>query len=106
MDALTATQQQALTQLQTLTNGESDVAMSVLQSVDWDVQACLSSPRALVCLPLRQKAAELIFDTPPMAGPSMSPRSPSPHRRMENLELDDSRQGDGQASRSRRRRVG
>ena len=38
MDGLTATQQHALTQLQTITNGEFDVAKSVLESVDWDVQ--------------------------------------------------------------------
>ena len=38
MDGLTATQQHALTQLQTITNGEADVAKSVLESVDWDVQ--------------------------------------------------------------------
>ena len=42
MDGLTATQQHALSQLQTITNGESDVAKSVLESVDWDVQVMSS----------------------------------------------------------------
>jgi hypothetical protein len=41
MDTLTPTQEIALAQLQTITNGESDVAMSVLESVDWDVQVLL-----------------------------------------------------------------
>jgi hypothetical protein len=57
-------------------------------------------------LTLPQKAAELIFDTAPVVGPSVTPRSPGPRRRMEALELDDSRQGEGQASRSRGQRVG
>ena len=42
MTGLTASQQQALTQLQTITNGEYDVAKSVLESVDWDVQVSLT----------------------------------------------------------------
>src|ERR1700730_17875695 len=54
---------------------------------------------------LAQKAAELILDTGPIAGPSMTARSPSPRRQMEVFELDDSRQGDVQPSRSHRRRV-
>ena len=38
-DALSETQRQALEQLQALTNGgDVEVARSVLQSVDWDVQ--------------------------------------------------------------------
>lgn len=41
-DALSATQQEALSQLQALTNGgDAEVAISVLESVDWDVQVSL-----------------------------------------------------------------
>jgi hypothetical protein len=50
MDALTPTQQHALTQLQTITNGEADVAKSVLESVDWDVQVLRPFPTS----PLRR----------------------------------------------------
>lgn len=38
MDTLTESQQHSLSQLQTLTDGDKDVSISVLQSVDWDVQ--------------------------------------------------------------------
>lgn len=39
MDTLSASQREALSQLQALTNGgDAEVAISVLQSVDWDVQ--------------------------------------------------------------------
>lgn len=105
MDALTPTQEIALAQLQTITNGESDVAKSVLESVGWDVQVLLFMLCGASCTdpsPL-QRAAELVFDTAPAGGPSTAPRSHSPRRRMESLELDDSRQGDVQASRRRRR---
>jgi hypothetical protein len=44
MDSLTTRQQHALTQLLTITNGEFDVAKSVLESVDWDVQVLFRQP--------------------------------------------------------------
>ncbi|KAJ7905092.1 hypothetical protein B0H13DRAFT_2663264 [Mycena leptocephala] len=57
---LSASQQAALAQLRDLTNGgEDDVAVSMLESVDWDVQ----------------RAAELIFGTAP---PPPSSTNPSP----------------------------
>lgn len=38
-DALSSSQKEALSQLQALTNGgDMDVAISVLESVEWDVQ--------------------------------------------------------------------
>ena len=41
-EALTSAQRDALAQLQALTNGgDTDVAIAVLSSVDWDVQVCL-----------------------------------------------------------------
>ena len=41
-DSLSQTQKDALAQLQALMDGgDEDVAMGVLQSVDWDVQVCL-----------------------------------------------------------------
>lgn len=36
--SLTASQRKALEQLQDITNGDPDVAVSVLETVDWDVQ--------------------------------------------------------------------
>ena len=40
-DALSPTQRTALGQLQALTNGgDPEVAVGVLESVDWDVQVC------------------------------------------------------------------
>jgi FAS-associated factor 2 len=43
MSLLDANQRHALAQLQDLTNGGDDeVAISVLDSVGWDVQVCLS----------------------------------------------------------------
>jgi hypothetical protein len=42
MENLTVDQRQALNQLRTLANGADDeVAMGVLESVDWDVQVTL-----------------------------------------------------------------
>ena len=39
MDALSATQKEALAQLQAIMDGgDADVAIGVLESVDWDVQ--------------------------------------------------------------------
>ena len=43
-DALSPTQQHALSQLQALTNGgDVDVAIGVLESVGWDVQVRVQS---------------------------------------------------------------
>ncbi|KAI0777964.1 hypothetical protein BC629DRAFT_1524371 [Irpex lacteus] len=61
-DALSPSQQEALSQLQALTNGgDADVAMSVLDSVGWDVQ----------------RAADVIFDNKPSAPLSISQPSTS-----------------------------
>lgn len=67
---LSASQQAALAQLRDLTNGgEDDVAVSMLESVDWDVQ----------------RAAELIFGSAPAPPPPPPPV-------MEQFEVDDSEQ--------------
>ncbi|EGN97130.1 hypothetical protein SERLA73DRAFT_110239 [Serpula lacrymans var. lacrymans S7.3] len=81
MDHLNPTQREALSQLQAITAGsDAEVTLSVLESVDWDVQ----------------KAAELIFDGPPPQS-SNAPVSPegTEHTRtiMEELAIDDSQQG-------------
>ncbi|KZP27714.1 hypothetical protein FIBSPDRAFT_917855 [Athelia psychrophila] len=77
MDSLSETQQHAVSTLQAISNCDTEAAIALLESSNWDVQA----------------AASLIFDAAPTAGPSISPRSPSPRRRIENLEIDDSHQG-------------
>ncbi|KAJ6591374.1 hypothetical protein B0H10DRAFT_2179292 [Mycena sp. CBHHK59/15] len=70
MTSLSTTQQAALAQLRDLTNGgEDDVAVSVLESVDWDVQ----------------RAADLIF------GSGVPP--PRPPSRIPQFDIDDSDQG-------------
>lgn len=41
-DALLPSQRDALAQLQVLTNGgDQEVAMNVLESVNWDIQVCV-----------------------------------------------------------------
>ncbi|OBZ77554.1 UBX domain-containing protein 3 [Grifola frondosa] len=73
-DALSQSQKDALSQLQTLTNGgDVEVAKSVLESVDWDVQ----------------RAAEVIFDN---VLPASSPAT-TMDSNVETFELDDSEQG-------------
>ncbi|KAJ7705248.1 hypothetical protein B0H17DRAFT_1156753 [Mycena rosella] len=74
MTTLSPTQQAALGQLRDLTNGgDDDVAVSMLESVDWDVQ----------------RAAELIFGSvaPPAASDSSSAAP-----RIASFEIDDSEQ--------------
>ncbi|KAI0666425.1 hypothetical protein C8Q78DRAFT_1083037 [Trametes maxima] len=72
-DHLTPTQTAALEQLQALTNGgDTDVAIGVLASVDWDVQ----------------RAAEMIFDGAVPARPAQTEAS-----HIEEFEVDDSEQG-------------
>ncbi|KAL4250158.1 UBX domain-containing protein [Abortiporus biennis] len=63
-DALSTSQREALNQLQALTNGgDPDVAMGVLESVDWDVQ----------------RAADVIFGSHPSAPLNISsPSQPEP----------------------------
>ncbi|TEB29594.1 hypothetical protein FA13DRAFT_1665254 [Coprinellus micaceus] len=77
MDAhLTDLQRSALESLLEVTGGECerDVAMSMLESVDWDVQ----------------KATEMIFDhPPPPRRPRSPPRTTHVHTSMEELEIDD-----------------
>ncbi|KAJ7621107.1 hypothetical protein FB45DRAFT_1062140 [Roridomyces roridus] len=68
MDHLTAAQQAALTQLLDLTHGADDVAVAVLESVDWDVQ----------------RAADLIF------GNAAAP--PPPPVSVESFGIDDTEQ--------------
>ncbi|KAH9916742.1 uncharacterized protein BXZ73DRAFT_53631 [Epithele typhae] len=71
VDSLSPTQRDALSQIQALTNGgDSEVAIGVLSSVNWDVQ----------------RAAEIIFD-----GAHPPPQPVSPPRR-EEFEIDDSEQ--------------
>ncbi|KAJ7176563.1 hypothetical protein C8R46DRAFT_1213153 [Mycena filopes] len=71
---LSASQQAALAQLRDLTNGgEDDVAVSMLESVDWDVQ----------------RAAELIFGSAPAPAPAPPPPPPV----MAEFDIDDSQQG-------------
>ncbi|KAJ7198781.1 hypothetical protein GGX14DRAFT_468850 [Mycena pura] len=70
MSTLSPTQQAAVAQLRDLTNGgDDDVAISVLESVDWDVQ----------------RAAELIFGTGSLPPPPPPPPIPE-------FEIDDSEQ--------------
>jgi len=48
MDGLSNDRRAALSKLRELTNGaDDDVAVSVLSSVNWDVQVCTSSARSL-----------------------------------------------------------
>ncbi|KAJ6567659.1 hypothetical protein DFH09DRAFT_1261410 [Mycena vulgaris] len=71
MSTLSASQQAAVSQLRDLTNGGDDeVAVSMLESVDWDVQ----------------RAAELIF------GAGAAPPPPPPPPPIESFEVDDSEQ--------------
>ncbi|KAF7977538.1 hypothetical protein HWV62_16732 [Athelia sp. TMB] len=77
MDTLSETQQHAVSTLQSITNCDTEAAIALLETSSWDVQT----------------AASIIFDTAPTAGPSIAPRSPSPRRRIEALEIDDSHQG-------------
>ncbi|KAJ6551534.1 hypothetical protein B0H19DRAFT_951330 [Mycena capillaripes] len=71
MSTLSASQQAALAQLRDLTNGgEDDVAVSMLESVDWDVQ----------------RAAELIFGSAP------APAPPPPPPPIAEFDIDDSEQ--------------
>ncbi|KZT70698.1 hypothetical protein DAEQUDRAFT_688992 [Daedalea quercina L-15889] len=75
VDALSPTQKEALAQLQAVMDGgDADVAISVLESVDWDIQ----------------RAANLIFEN---GIPPTKPRSPSPPTQIEEFEIDDSSQG-------------
>ncbi|KAJ7254687.1 hypothetical protein B0H12DRAFT_1183952 [Mycena haematopus] len=70
MSSLSASQQAALAQLRDLTNGgEDDVTVSILESVDWDVE----------------RAAELVF------GSALPPPRPPPPP-MEQFDIDDSEQ--------------
>ncbi|KAJ3522814.1 hypothetical protein NM688_g8821 [Phlebia brevispora] len=79
-DALSPTQRVALSQLQALTNGgDADVAISVLDSVGWDVQ----------------RAADVVFDSHPSAPLSISRSSSAAAPAMapdETFEVDDSEQ--------------
>ncbi|CCM01252.1 uncharacterized protein FIBRA_03301 [Fibroporia radiculosa] len=74
VDALSPSQKDALGQLQALMNGgDADVAIGVLDSVNWDVQ----------------RAAEMIFDNgvpPPLSRPGS-------RTNIEHFEVDDSEQG-------------
>ncbi|KAF9004662.1 hypothetical protein BDQ17DRAFT_1241175 [Cyathus striatus] len=75
MDDLTSQQQAALTQLRELTNGgDDDVAVSVLRSVDWDVQ----------------RAADFIFGNVSSSAPAPS----SSRSQIEPFQVDDSHQGE------------
>ncbi|KAI0084959.1 hypothetical protein BDY19DRAFT_968236 [Irpex rosettiformis] len=82
-NALSPFQQEALSQLQALTNGgDAEVAMSVLDSVGWDVQ----------------RAADIVFDGKPSAPLSFSqtntPASSTAEgsRHVEDFDVDDSEQ--------------
>ncbi|KAJ7740899.1 hypothetical protein DFH07DRAFT_905360 [Mycena maculata] len=78
-DTLTPSQATALAQLRDLTNGGDDeVAVSVLQSVDWDVE----------------RAAEVVFGGSTSAYPSTYTAPPSTG--IEAFEIDDSEQGQSQ----------
>ncbi|KAF9073974.1 hypothetical protein BDP27DRAFT_1444571 [Rhodocollybia butyracea] len=86
LSSLTTSQTHALTQLRDLTNGGDDeVAISVLSSVDWDVE----------------RAAEMIFDggqtqtqTAPVPGPVPVTTQGEPYgQRYEDFDVDDSEQG-------------
>ncbi|TBU28177.1 hypothetical protein BD311DRAFT_664028 [Dichomitus squalens] len=74
IDSLSPAQKDALAQLQALTNGgDAEVAISVLASVDWDVQ----------------RAAEVVFDGVP---PPPSPPAHESTNHVEQFEIDDSEQ--------------
>ncbi|KAJ6466984.1 hypothetical protein C8R45DRAFT_1079465 [Mycena sanguinolenta] len=74
MSTLSETQQAAVAQLRDLTNGgEDDVAISILESVDWDVQ----------------RAAELVFGA---AAPPPRPPQPPPPPPIAQFDIDDSEQ--------------
>ncbi|KAI0689671.1 hypothetical protein BC835DRAFT_1368079 [Cytidiella melzeri] len=100
-DALSPSQQEALSQLQALTNGgDAEVAIAILDSVGWDVQ----------------RAADVVFDhntSAPLriSQPATSSSSEPPARTTRNIEhfdLDDSEQAgllDGQPTRRRFSRV-
>ncbi|KAI0338357.1 hypothetical protein BDW22DRAFT_1348495 [Trametopsis cervina] len=97
-DALSPSQQEALDQLQALTNGgDVEVAIGVLDSAGWDVQVqgCACGEFAL---PMR--AAELIFDHDPSSPLSFS-QAPAPSSTaaprasagpVESFDVDDSEQ--------------
>ncbi|KAF8954716.1 hypothetical protein BDZ97DRAFT_1927810 [Flammula alnicola] len=77
MDALDDAQRRAVLQLREITNGSDDeVAVSVLSSVDWDVQ----------------RAAELIFGTSSTSAAPL-PSSSRSHA-VQTFDIDDSRQGE------------
>ncbi|KAJ7600947.1 hypothetical protein C8J56DRAFT_911677 [Mycena floridula] len=75
MDSLTSDQKTAVIQLKELLTdgGDDDVAISVLSTVDWDVE----------------RAAEMIFGSSSVPEP---PRAPPVQRRFEPLDIDDSHQ--------------
>ncbi|KIM43637.1 hypothetical protein M413DRAFT_68581 [Hebeloma cylindrosporum] len=80
MDSLDDIQRHAVLQLRELINGaDEDVAVSVLSSVEWDVQ----------------RAAELIFGTSISANPPIPSRTPD----VQPFEIDDSQQGEFAAPR-------
>lgn len=97
MDAhLTDLQRSALESLLEVTGGECerDVAMSMLESVDWDVQVSIrrvSTATQATNAPLHpQKATEMIFDhPPPPRRPRSPPRTTHVHTSLEELEIDD-----------------
>ncbi|CAL1710661.1 unnamed protein product [Somion occarium] len=77
-NSLSSSQRQALDQLQVITNGgDAEVAISVLDSVSWDVQ----------------RAADIIFDQNPSAPLSISRPSETTTTHVENFDIDDSEQG-------------
>ncbi|CAG7849017.1 SubName: Full=Uncharacterized protein {ECO:0000313/EMBL:CCA67368.1} [Serendipita indica DSM 11827] len=72
VDALTDEEREKLAQLQAVTNSENpDIQISLLQSVEWDVQAALQA----------------IYGD---GGPTIPPRRTSPPRTVHSLEIDDS----------------
>lgn len=99
LDALTDQEKQALTQLQAITNGaDVDTQISLLQSVDWDVQVslfihCCHSFLTRNCYENSQAALSAIYgdDRPPAPSP--------PRNTLEPMEIDDSLVFDAQPPR-------
>ena len=85
MDDLSIEQRRALQQLREITDGDdNDFAIGVLSSVDWDVQVCLAQYQNPCVLTVRQRAAELFFESATVSRP------PPPAPPMEIFDIDDS----------------
>ncbi|KAF9491074.1 hypothetical protein BDN71DRAFT_1453488 [Pleurotus eryngii] len=105
-DNLSDNQQRALRQIRDLTNGgDDDVALSVLQSVAWDVQRAADVIFSGGPIPASPEPSTSASSSYPPPSTSASRAGDVDRRPVETFELDDSEQGQGYAY-DRDRRAG